>query len=163
MDETNPSVLMKSIKNETEQKNTVNAHIKDGVAVTRFIYWLKQHDRQRADHRAYRLRQISPRAAPSGERFLELELRPHPAPMARTRAIVHYEPTEETDIPHRAARPAASPTPARHYLEGTTDITRTIALGAAHGRRAAPIYTRVLRWTSCSWANGPASSTAARG
>ena len=40
VDETNPSVLMKSIKNETEQKNTVNAHILDGVAVTKFIYWL---------------------------------------------------------------------------------------------------------------------------
>ena len=43
VDETNPSVLMKSIKNETEQKNTVNAHIKDGVAVTKFIYWLKKN------------------------------------------------------------------------------------------------------------------------
>ena len=43
VDETNPSVLMKSIKNETEQKNTVDAHIKDGVAVTKFIYWLKKN------------------------------------------------------------------------------------------------------------------------
>ena len=43
VDETNPSVLMKSIKNQTEQKNTVNAHIKDGVAVTKFIYWLKKN------------------------------------------------------------------------------------------------------------------------
>ena len=39
----NPSVLMKSVKNETELHNIEQAHIKDGVAVTRFMHWLKTH------------------------------------------------------------------------------------------------------------------------
>ena len=39
--ESNPTELMKAVKNETELKNIRNAHIKDGVAVTKFLYWLK--------------------------------------------------------------------------------------------------------------------------
>ena len=39
----NPEVLMKAMKNDTELKNIINAHIKDGVAVTRFMYWLKKN------------------------------------------------------------------------------------------------------------------------
>ncbi len=37
----NPTELMKAIKNPVEVENTRNAHIKDGVAVTKFMYWLK--------------------------------------------------------------------------------------------------------------------------
>ena len=39
----NPTTLMKSIKNETELKHTRKAHIKDAVAVTKFMYWLKKN------------------------------------------------------------------------------------------------------------------------
>ncbi len=37
----NPEILMKAIKNETECKNVIKAHIKDGVAITKLLYWLK--------------------------------------------------------------------------------------------------------------------------
>ena len=43
VDELNPSERMKAIKNETELQNTRIAHLKDGVAVTKFMYWLKTH------------------------------------------------------------------------------------------------------------------------
>lgn len=39
--ESNPTEMMKAVKNETELKNIRNAHIKDGVAFTKFMYWLK--------------------------------------------------------------------------------------------------------------------------
>ena len=38
---TNPSQLLKSIKNDTEIKATKDAHLHDGIAVTKFMYWLK--------------------------------------------------------------------------------------------------------------------------
>ena len=41
IDQQSPCLKMKSIKNETELENIVKAHIKDGVAVTKFMYWLK--------------------------------------------------------------------------------------------------------------------------
>lgn len=39
----NPTILMKAVKNDTEVKNIRNAHIKDGVAHTKFMYWLKKN------------------------------------------------------------------------------------------------------------------------
>src|SRR5699024_1457646 len=37
----NPTLLMKAVKNDTEIENLIRAHIKDGVAFTKFMYWLK--------------------------------------------------------------------------------------------------------------------------
>lgn len=41
IDKPNPTLLMKAVKNQTEVDNTRAAHVKDGVAVTKFMYWLK--------------------------------------------------------------------------------------------------------------------------
>ncbi|MEG0744686.1 MAG: aminopeptidase P family protein, partial [Erysipelotrichaceae bacterium] len=41
IEETNPTVMFKAIKNKVELENIRNSHIKDGVAVTKFMYWLK--------------------------------------------------------------------------------------------------------------------------
>lgn len=38
----NPAMLFKAVKNETEIKNLYSAHVDDGVAVTKFIFWLKK-------------------------------------------------------------------------------------------------------------------------
>ena len=43
IDQMNPTVVMKAVKNDVELKNIINAHVKDGVAVTRFMYWLKKN------------------------------------------------------------------------------------------------------------------------
>ena len=141
VDETNPSVLMKSIKNETEQKNTVNAHIKDGVAVTKFIYWLKKNigktpmtELSASDYLAAR------RAEQEG--FLDLSFDTICAYGAHA-AIIHYAPTPETDIPLEAHGLLLVDS-GGHYLEGTTDITRTIALGPVTDAERAD-FTRVLR------------------
>ena len=39
----NPTLLMKAVKNDTEINNLIQAHIKDGVAFTKFMYWLKNN------------------------------------------------------------------------------------------------------------------------
>ena len=140
-DGANPSTLMKAVKNETERKNTVNAHIKDGIAVTKFIYWVKTNigkipmtELSASDYLAGR------RAEQEG--FLDLSFDticaygPHAA-------IIHYAPTPETDVPLEP-RGMLLVDSGGHYLEGTTDITRTIVLGSVTDAERAD-YTRVLR------------------
>ena len=51
LDEENLTLLPKAIKNETEVENERIAHIKDGVAVTRFIRWMKETAGKETDHR----------------------------------------------------------------------------------------------------------------
>ena len=126
VDETNPSVRMKSIKNETEQKNTVNAHIKDGVAVTKFICWLKKNiGKVPMTELSASDRLAALRAEQEG--FLDLSFDTICAYGAHA-AIIHYAPTPETDIPLEAHGLLLVDS-GGHYLEGTTDITRTIASG----------------------------------
>ena len=77
-----------------------------------------------------------------GEHYLEQSFDPILAYGAHG-AIVHYEPTEETDIPMEPRGLCLADTGAQ-YLEGTTDITRTIALGPLTDEEKR-IYTLVLR------------------
>lgn len=122
----NPSVLMKCIKNDTEAANIRKAHLKDGVAHTKFLYWLKTNigklpvtERSAAD----RLEKF--RAEQEG--FLGPSFEPISA-AGKHGAIVHYSASEETDALLKPGELYLSDT-GGHYLEGSTDITRTIALG----------------------------------
>lgn len=123
----NPTVLMKAMKNETELKNIINAHIKDGVAMTRFMYWLKTHvgtteitelsaaktlDAFRQEQDGYLWQSFEPICG-YGEHG----------------AIVHYTATEETSIPVVPGNLFLTDTGGGYY-EGSTDITRTFALGS---------------------------------
>lgn len=140
-DEANPSTLMKAVKNETERKNTVNAHIKDGVAVTKFIYWVKKNIGKIPMTELSAAGYLADRRAEQ-EGFLDLSFDticaygPHAA-------IMHYAPTPETDVPLEP-RGMLLVDSGGHYLEGTTDITRTIVLGSVTDAERAD-YTRVLR------------------
>ena len=141
LDRTSPIQLMKAMKTPAEQENERLAHIKDGVAVTRFLYWLKHtvgHESVTEISAAKKLEAL--RA--EGEHYLEQSFDPILAYGAHG-AIVHYEPTEETNIPMEAHGLCLADTGAQ-YLEGTTDITRTIALGPLTDEEKR-IYTLVLR------------------
>ncbi len=126
VDKPSPVELMKAVKNPTEYENERLAHIKDGVAVTKFIYWLKNE----ADKPT--TTEIS--AAAKLEEFRQQEegyLGPSFDTIAAYGphgAIVHYEPTEETNI---SLKPEGFllVDSGGQYMEGTTDITRTITLG----------------------------------
>ncbi len=141
IDEESPIAAMKAVKTPAEQANMRTAHIKDGVAVTRFIRWLKQTIGKQTITElsaAEKLRQFRGQMDGFlGESFdAILAYGPHGA-------IVHYEPTEETDLP-MAPKGFCLADTGGHYREGTTDITRTIALGelTAKEKRA---YTLVLQ------------------
>ena len=122
----NPTILYKAIKNEIELKNIKESHIKDGIAVTKFMYWLKNNvgkieiteisasDKLR-DFRAEQQGFISESFAPISA------YKDHAA-------MMHYSATEESAYKLEPEHLYLADT-GGNYFEGTTDITRTIALG----------------------------------
>ena len=141
LDRPSPLQLMKAMKTPAEQENERLAHIKDGVAVTRFLYWLKHAVGKEPITELSAAKKLESLRA-EGEHYLEQSFDPILAYGAHG-AIVHYEPTEETDIPLEPHGLCLADTGAQ-YLEGTTDITRTVALGPLTDEEKR-IYTLVLR------------------
>ncbi len=141
LDEPNPTLLPKAIKNKTEMDNERIAHIKDGVAVTKFIYWLKKNVPEgtvtelSAAEKLYQFRSEQ-------EHFIGDSFDPIIA-YGTHAAIVHYSATEATDIPLETKGMVLADT-GGHYLEGTTDITRTIVLGPVTAKEK-KYFTAVLR------------------
>lgn len=126
VDKPNPTEWMKAVKNPTEVENTRKAHIKDGVAFTKFMYWLKTNigkipmtELSAADYLEARRREQ--------EHFVDLSFGTISAYGANA-AMMHYSATPESDT---ALKPEGFllVDSGGHYLEGTTDITRTLALG----------------------------------
>lgn len=141
LDEPNLTLLPKAVKNETEMENERIAHIKDGVAVTKFIHWLKKNVTRTtitelsAAEKLYQFRSEQ-------KHFLGDSFDPIIA-YGTHAAIVHYSATEATDIPLEARGMVLADT-GGHYLEGTTDITRTIVLGPVTAKEK-KFFTAVLR------------------
>ena len=141
VDEPNLTLLPKAVKNQTEMDNERTAHIKDGVAVTKFIRWMKTNVAKEritelgAAEKLYQFRSEQ-------EHFIGDSFDPIIA-YGKHAAIVHYSATEETDIPLEARGMVLADT-GGHYLEGTTDITRTIVLGTVTEKEK-KYFTAVLR------------------
>ncbi|MGN0291295.1 MAG: aminopeptidase P family protein, partial [Lachnospiraceae bacterium] len=126
IDRANPSNLLKAVKNETELKNTQIAHLKDAVAVTKFMYWLKTNIGQT------KITEISAsdyleELRKEQEHFIDLSFDTISAYGANA-AMMHYSATKESNA---VLKPEGFllVDSGGHYLEGTTDITRTFALG----------------------------------
>lgn len=122
----NPVILMKSMKNDTEIQNIRNAHIKDGVACTKFMHWLKTNVGKETISEmsvAFQLEEF--RSEQEG--YLGASFSPICAYKEHA-AIVHYSSTPETNVELRPEGMILCDT-GGHYIEGSTDITRTIALG----------------------------------
>ena len=137
----NPSILLKAMKNETEIKNIKNAHIKDAVAHIKFLYWLKTRlGKEVITELSASEKLESLRAEQEG--FLWPSFAPISAygPHA---AMCHYSSSEETDCPLEAGNFYLTDT-GGNYMEGSTDITRTIALGEISDELKTH-YTQVLR------------------
>ena len=122
----NPSTLFKAIKNEVEIARTKEAHLMDSVAVTKFMYWLKNTIRQRpiteleaSDH----LEKL--RAAIPG--FIDLSFTTIAAYQANA-AMMHYSAKPENQATMQAEGMLLVDSGGQ-YLSGTTDITRTFVLG----------------------------------
>lgn len=125
----NPTILMKAVKNETELENIRKAHLKDGIAHTKFIYWLKKLVREGKieDHTEISVsNKLEELRAEQGD-FICPSFEPISG-FAENGAIVHYSATEETDKKLTTGNLLLTDTGA-NFIEGSTDITRTTALG----------------------------------
>ena len=117
---------MKCVKNDTEIENIKKAHIKDAAAHTRFMYWLKKNiGKQKITERSAAEKLESFRREQGG--YLEASFEPISA-FAEHGAIVHYSASEESDTTLHEGKLLLTDT-GGHYMEGSTDVTRTIALG----------------------------------
>lgn len=139
----NFTLLPKAIKNPVEVENERIAHIKDGVAVTKFIYWLKKNvgkekitELSAAEHLEDLRREQENFLGNSFDPIISFG--PHAA-------MNHYSATEETDVEIEAKGFLLADT-GGHYLEGSTDITRTIVMGEVTQEQK-KFFTAVLRGT----------------
>lgn len=141
IDSASPICLMKSVKNEVEQEGFREAMIRDGVAMVKFLRWLKPAVEQGGqteltiDEKLCALR--AEQADYRGISFDTI------AGYAAHGAIVHYEATPETDIPLEPKGLLLLDSGGQ-YLDGTTDLTRTIALGPTTEEERTD-YTLVLK------------------
>lgn len=141
LDYTNPTVLLKAIKNETEVENEKKAHLKDAVAYIRFLYWFKNNiGKEYMDEQTVAIRLLQERMRM--EHFVEESFDSIVA-YGEHGAIVHYTATEESKYEINPSSFVLMDTGA-HYLEGTTDITRTLVCGTLTDEQK-KYYTAVLR------------------
>ncbi len=121
-----PTSLMKAVKNQTEQENLKKAHLMDAVAVTKFMYWLKntvgKTEMTELSSTAYL---ESLRA--ENDSYIEPSFTTICA-YGENGAIIHYSATEEQNAKVEA-KGLLMVDSGGHYYEGSTDITRTFVLG----------------------------------
>ena len=136
----NPAFRLKAIKNDVELDNLRAAHVKDGLAVTRLMYWLKQNagkapmDELSVTDRLLALRQEQ-------EHFISTSFDTICA-YRENAAMMHYKATEDSSARIEAKDLLLIDSGAQ-YLEGTTDITRTFAMGEVD-REQKEHFTAVL-------------------
>lgn len=140
-----PANHLKSIKNETEIKGFRNAVLKDGIAMTKFYFWLEKM--LKAGEKVTELSAAAKLTALRAEQpqyvmdsFASISsYGPHGA-------VVHYSPTPETDTELKTDSLYLLDSGAQ-YLDGTTDITRTIALCDEPSEQMKKDFTRALKGT----------------
>jgi len=137
----NPEILMKAMKNPVEIANIRKAELKDSVALTKFIYWVKKN------YNKIKITELS-----ASEKLTSLRkeqegyIRDSFAPLqafGEHAAMMHYSPTPETDAVLEEGGMLLSDTGGGYY-EGSTDITRTTVLGSI-SPELKKYYTAVFR------------------
>ena len=138
--EMDPTYELKSIKNKTEIQGMIKSHILDGVALTKFIYWMKNENKKK-------ITEI--RAEKKLEKFRSLN-KEYIYPSFNTiagsgpnGAIVHYRATKKTDRSINKQDLFLCDSGGQ-YKYGTTDVTRTLCFGK-QSNSIKNIYTKVLK------------------
>ena len=126
IDKVDPTNLPKAMKNDREVENFRIAHVKDGVAVTKFMHWLKKNV-GKVDMDEISVAEKLEELRCAQENYVGPSFSPIMGYAAHG-AIVHYSATPEScwKLEPRSFLLADT---GGHYLEGSTDITRTFALG----------------------------------
>ncbi|WFR59524.1 aminopeptidase P family protein [Anaerocolumna sp. AGMB13025] len=141
IDAANPTVLFKAMKNPVEIENLRKSHIKDGVAFTKFMYWLKTNigkieitEISASDYLEERRKEQ--------EGFIELSFDTICAYKANA-AMMHYSASPDSNALLKPEGLLLVDSGGQYY-EGTTDITRTMALGEI-SEELKKHFTAVLR------------------
>lgn len=150
----NPTEALKAVKNPTELANMEKIYLKDSVAVTKFIYWLKTNiGRQEitevsaADYLEKLRRQIP--------EFLDLSF-PTIAGYRENAAMMHYEATPESCAVLKPEGMLLVDSGGQ-YLGGTTDVTRTIVLGPVSDEiklHYTMVAAGMLKLSNARWLHG---------
>ena len=144
VEEESPVKRMKTVKNEREIAGFRSAMLKDGIAMAKLLYWLSGYSGKSSVSGLTELSVSAKVEALRSEQplYRDISFDTIAAYQAHG-AIVHYEPTPETDIPLKPEGFLLLDSGAQ-YLDGTTDITRTIPLGPLTEEQK-HIYTLVLK------------------
>lgn len=141
IEEPSPAARLKAVKNQVEREGMVSCHKRDGVAMVRFLRWLEEQvprggiTETQAARYLDRLRaSLDHYAGPSFETIVAY---------GPNGAVVHYRPSPETDL-ELGPRGILLVDSGAHYLDGTTDVTRTVALGRPTALQKER-FTRVLK------------------
>ena len=140
VEEESPVKRMKTVKNATEIAGFRSAMLKDGIAMVKFLKWLEESHESHETEISIDRKLTALRAEQPLYRDISFDTI---AGYGTHAAIVHYEATPETDIPLEPHGLLLLDSGAQ-YLDGTTDITRTIALGPLTDEERL-IYTLVLK------------------
>ena len=134
-----PIYLMKTVKNKIEINNTIDAHIRDGVAMTKFLYWIKSNNKNLTEIGAEKKLE-SFRKKSKKYLFPSFNTISASGPNA---AIIHYRSRKSTNrILNKKDLFLCDS--GGQYKYGTTDVTRTICFGK-QSRKIKNLYTKVLK------------------
>ncbi len=141
----NLSTMLKAIKNPKEVENTKKAHIEESLAITKLMYWIKTKWKEEKITELDVVRKIKElreeksytKASYYDENFGTI------AAYGKNAAMMHYHSEEETNALLEEGNFLLVDTGA-HYLEGSTDTTRTFAIGSIGGELKKH-YTYVLK------------------
>ena len=137
----NPTILMKAMKNPVELENIKEAHIKDGIAITKFMYWIKNnYDKEKITELSATDKLTSLRAEQEG--YIRDSFEPLCA-FADHAAMMHYSPSPESDVQLKEGAFFLNDTGGGYY-QGSTDITRTFVLGSVD-QQMKKYFTAVVR------------------
>ncbi|MDX5462617.1 MAG: aminopeptidase family protein P [Wolbachia endosymbiont of Tetragnatha montana] len=132
-----PCLIYKAVKNQTEIAGAINAHIRDGVAVTNFLHWLESNvgTELEAEEKILEYRKEQ-------NLFKQLSF-PTISAFNENGAIIHYRASSKTNkvIQKDGLYLIDS---GGQYLDGTTDVTRTVAIGSPTNEQITH-YTIVLK------------------
>ena len=142
VERTSPVVLMKSVKNGVEAEGMRQAHIRDGVAMVRFLRWFEEAVPDGGMTEIIAADQLE-KFRSEGQLFQGLAFRTISG-YAGHGAIIHYTVTPRTDVEIKPEGIYLLDSGGQ-YLDGTTDITRTILLGRRATKEQRDRFTRVLK------------------
>jgi len=137
----NPCLIPKATKNKTELEGSRKAHLRDGVSMTKFLYWLKNHQSIEEENEISVANKLLSFRQPN-ELFHSISFDSISA-IGKNAALPHYRADKNNPVSLKNNSIYLSDSGGQYY-DGTTDITRTIILGTPN-KEQIDRFTRVLK------------------